>query len=663
MRDSEKIAFIELVVAFLEGLADEAQVASLNDQLAADADKRELFVDLSMQPGLLKEVIEIERVEKSQPRKVERIGLPTIAWATLLVAACLAAIIFLWPSNKPKPSDPIGNTNPVTLASGWKIVPTGAAKFEVINDGRVRLIGGELLVHSTPKQPSQLIIETPTGDAHAKGTRFYIGTHQFTGPPAGSTQTDGTQTDGTQSPGTEEKAMLKSLTRVLILSGVVTLTTALGSVEGAEGDVLSVEPGKVPTKLAVQANSDFAWDLYQRLAQENKGKNLFFSPYSISSALAMTAEGARGQTAAEMGTVLRFPKATRRIGRDAQRIPWEAAKIHVGMNLINQRLNRENKPYDLHVANALWGERTFPFRPQFVKSLDGFYGAAFHSADFIGNPDAERQRINQWVEDRTENRIKDLLPKDSLESTTRMVLTNAIYFKGNWSQPFNEKLTRQSEFTKADGGKTKVSMMHHDPMGVTHDRDEEVVWPFGYAAFDAAGKPASGLSLTRQPSLQILEMPYAGKELSMFILLPSKRDGLVKLEKQLSQQKIGQWLAAVKKQEVAVWMPKFKLETEFSLKPTLKAMGMPSAFLPGGFTGISDSPTASQLFISAVRHKAFVELNEHGTEATAATVVLGGFGAGPRYTAFFANHSFIFLIRDNETGSILFAGRMMNPTD
>jgi serpin B len=441
--------------------------------------------------------------------------------------------------------------------------------------------------------------------------------------------------------------MLKSLTRVLVLSGVVTLTTAMGSIEGTPGDLLAAEPGKAPTKLVVQANSDFAFDLYQQLAQENDGKNLFFSPYSISSALAMTAEGARGETAEEMGAVLRFPDQMRRVGGDAQLIPWETSKIHTGMAAINNRLNRDMTPYELTVANALWGEKTFPFRPQFVKALDEPYSAALIPADFIGNAEGERQRINQWVEEKTDERIKDLLPEGILDSLTRLVLTNAIYFKGNWSQPFNEKSTRELPFTSADGRKVGTSMMHHNPKGVKHERGKKNDWPFGYAALD---------------NLQILEMPYAGKELSMFVLLPSKHDGLPALEKQLSREKLDAWLGAVKPQEVDVWMPKFKMETEFALKPTLQAMGMPSAFEPGGFTGISDSSEARQLYISAVQHKAFVEVNEKGTEAAAATAVVVSAKSRPRYPTFAATRPFIFLIRDNETDSILFLGRMMNPT-
>ena len=449
--------------------------------------------------------------------------------------------------------------------------------------------------------------------------------------------------------------VMNRLTRVLVLTGIVTLT----SVTGTANDLLAAGPDKAPAKVAAQSNTDFAIDLYMQLSKENEGKNLFFSPYSISSALAMTAEGARGQTAKEMGAVLRFPDAVKRMGNDAERIPWATARIHAGMGAINNRLNRETKPYQLHVANALWGEKTFPFREPFVKALDEPYGATMFPADFKGDFEAERLRINNWVEEKTEERIKDLLPEGIVDSQTRLVLTNAIYYKGDWSQPFSEDSTREMQFMLTDGKNVPTPMMNHDPDGVKHKRGEKITWPFGYAAFDASGNPGNRYDY----SLQILEMPYAGKELSMFVLLPAKHDGLPALEKQLTQKKLDQWLGVVKPQEVAVWMPKFKMETEFALKPTLMAMGMPTPFTPGraDLTGMSDSSEASQLYISAVQHQAFVEVNEKGTEAAAATAVVVRTLSGPRYPTFAATRPFIFLIRDNETGSILFLGRMMNP--
>ena len=373
----------------------------------------------------------------------------------------------------------------------------------------------------------------------------------------------------------------------------------------------------------------------------------------------MTMEGARGQAAREMGDVLRFPDAVRRIGIDDQRIPWETAKIHTGMGAINNRLNRDQKPYALKAANALWGEQSYRWRPEFLKALDEPYGAVLREADFIHNPERERQRINQWVEDQTEQKIKELLPESPpvITGNTRLVLTNAIYFKGNWSQRFDAKQTNDMQFTTASGENVTVPTMWFDPGNADNKRNTlNGYFPFGYAAFDAQGKRTRNRGRTH---FEILEMPYAGNELSMFVLLPTKHDGLPSLEQQLNRRNLEQWLSTVEKREVEVYLPKFKMETEFDLVPTLKALGMRTAFDGADFTGLCES---GGLSISAVRHKAFVEVNEAGTEAAAATAVVATESAPPPARTFKALRPFIFLIRDNKTGSILFAGRMMNPT-
>jgi serpin B len=537
----------------------------------------------------------------------------------------------------------------VERSASWRITPAGNAEFRRLAPTMVRLERGELLVEltesSSPKDPepqSLLRIETPYGEATATGGRFYVAAHA---PEVVA----------------KETSVSPPLMRVLVLSGVVALTTPTGSVQGQSGDLLAAEPGKPPVELTVQANSHFAFDLYRQLADEHEGANLSFSPFSISSALAMTAEGARGQTAREMGAVLRFPETAMRVGDDAQSIPWRTALIHTGLGRLNQRFNREERPLQLHVANALWGEKTFPFREQLVTALSEPYGAALHAADFLGNYKAERLRINQWVEQQTAERIEELLPAGSLDPLTRLVLTNAIYFQGNWLQPFREAATREMKFTLADGERVPTLMMIHDPLSVQHKPGEKIDWPFGYVALDAGGTATQGRD---RGGLQILEMPYVGRELSMFVFLPAKQDALPALEKQLSAEQLSQWLSKVRKQEVAVYMPKFTMETEFALKPTLTAMGMPTAFASGeaDFTGLSDSPEARRLYLSAVQHKAFVEVNEKGTEAAGATAVIPKTEDDSSYPFFVATRPFVFLIRDNKTGTILFMGRMTDPT-
>lgn len=639
----------------------EAQQSRLNEMVTNDDTAARFYADyMLVHAGLLLECTEAiapvqfsdETVVTDELSTHERsTSFPIWRWFTPLAAAAILAMgLFLWwPSNTKLPdgAPAMDTPAPATLASGWHIKPVGAARFESIDDNRVRLIKGELNVQSTGNSGTSggaLTIETPAGEALATGTEFYVGFHK---------PTEATRKGNTMQP--------SSIMRVFVIAGAVTLANSHGTVEGKANDILATNGKDAPTKLAIEANSQFAFDMYHALAKDKKnaGKNMFFSPYSMSSALAMTAEGARGKTADQMGRVLGFPKQIRRVGADAQSIPWMTAKIHTGMGALNKQFNREGKAYQLAVANALWGEQTYPFRQQFLDALNKPYGAAMNPADFARNPDGERRRINEWVEQKTNNRIKELLPPGILDSLTRLVLTNAIYFKGDWAVQFKEKVTRDMPFTLADGSKQKVKMMTH-PATAQREGAKRGEAPFRYAAFNAKGAPVKGFR--DKTSFQLLELPYKGDELSMVVMLPQP-NGLAKLEKQLSAERLNQWIGKLKKQKVIVSLPRFRMETEYALKPTLKAMGMPAAFQPGGFTGLSDAPSARELYISAVLHKAFVEVNEEGTEAAAATaVVIRRKSKGPSYPYFNANRPFIFMIRDNATGSVLFLGRMMNPT-
>jgi serpin B len=330
------------------------------------------------------------------------------------------------------------------------------------------------------------------------------------------------------------------------------------------------------------------------------------------------------------------------------------------MGALNERFNRKDKPYALNIANAMWCEQTFPLRQQYIDALNEPYGAAVKPATFKTNPEGERKRINEWVEQQTNNRIKELLAPGLVDSLTRLVLTNAIFFKGDWAVKFKEKQTRDMPFTLADGGKPKVKMMMHTATAKREGAKKGEA-PFRYAAFNAKGAPVKGFR--DKVSFEVLELPYKGDELSMIVMLP-QANGLAKLEKMLSADRVNQWIGNLKRQKVFVMLPRFKMETGYAMNKSLKAMGMPRAFRPlGEFTGLSDSPEAREIYITAVVHKAFVEVNEEGTEAAAATaVVFGGRSAGPRYPSFRADRPFVFMIRDNATGSVLFLGRLMDPT-
>ncbi len=383
------------------------------------------------------------------------------------------------------------------------------------------------------------------------------------------------------------------------------------------GMLLSAE--KVNIDPVVEGNTRFALDLYEQLRGE-KG-NLFLSPYSISSALAMTYVGARGTTADEMKKVLVFP---------------DSDKLNVGFHALNAQVNDETnkkRGYQLAVANALWGQKNYPWNKDFLTTTDKFYGAGLKEVDFIGATEKARVTINDWVEDKTNDKIKELLKPGILTTDTRLVLTNAIYFKGDWQAQFKKDLTKERHFQLGNGRTETMPMMFQ------------------------MGKFAYG----EDPQVQVLKMPYSGKELEMVVILPKKVDGLAAVEKSLTPNNLARWIETTREQKVEVTLPKFKIEAEFKLKPTLSKMGMPTAFTNAAdLTGIA---TKEGLKIADVIHKAFVEVNEQGTEAAAATgVVVSVKSLPPPTPAFTADHPFVFLIRDTRNDSILFLGRLSEPT-
>ncbi|HUX17151.1 MAG TPA: serpin family protein [Phycisphaerae bacterium] len=363
----------------------------------------------------------------------------------------------------------------------------------------------------------------------------------------------------------------------------------------------------------------FAFDLYAQL--RGAEGNLFLSPYSISTALAMTYGGARGQTADQMAKVLCLPAGV------------EA--VHAAYGALQNDFNvaGEGGEFDLFVANRLWGQKGYAFLKEFLTLVEKNYGAGIKQVDFAGATEEARKTINAWVEKQTQDKIQELLPPGVLDAQVRLVLTNAIYFKGRWAEEFHKRLTRDEDFFLTPEKKAAVPMMHQ-----TAD--------FGY--FEGDG-------------LQALELPYRGDRLAMVVLLPKAKDGLAALEASLSADKVAEWVGKLHRREVQVALPRFKTTAEFSLKDTLVAMGMAAAF--GGDADFSGMTGAKDLFISAVVHKAFVDVNEEGTEAAAATAVVMGRAAMPEPAPVFcADHPFLFLIRDTKTGAILFFGRILDPT-
>jgi serpin B len=374
-----------------------------------------------------------------------------------------------------------------------------------------------------------------------------------------------------------------------------------------------------PESKVVKDNNTFALDLYAQLAGEKD--NLFFSPFSISTALAMTYAGARGQTATEMAQTLHFP--------------LNQQELHPAFARLLKEMNGKNNKgsLELHLANALWGQKGYGFRNEFLEVTKANYGAGLREVGFVQAADEARQTINRWVEEQTQNKIKDLIQPGILTPMTRLVLTNAIYFKAAWQYPFSEYATKQEEFQVTPDKKVPVPMMHQ----------------------------VKGFNYLDGGTFQLLEMPYQGRQQSMLVFLPKTGDGLAEFEKTLTAKNLESWLGKCSTQQVTVAFPKFKFTRAFELNKTLSAMGMPLAFSDrADFSGMDGR---KDLYISNVIHKAFVDVHEKGTEAAAATAVVVATKSAPPAPKheFRADHPFVFVIRDHRTGSILFLGRVTNP--
>jgi len=404
----------------------------------------------------------------------------------------------------------------------------------------------------------------------------------------------------------------------------------LGCGEAAAVDILKSDKARDTAPVVagadlialVDGNNAFAFDLYRALSQEDG--NLFFSPYSISEALAMTYTGAREQTEADMASALSFL-----LSQD---------RLHPAFNSLDLQLSSRGKEaqgqdgegFRLNVVNAIWGQQDYQFLAEFLDTLAENYGAGLRIVDFINQTEESRITINDWVSDQTEGKIEDLIPQGAIDIMTRLVLTNAIYFNAAWQYPFEEEATVDGTFYLLGGGEVTVPMMMQSES-------------FRYAMGDG---------------YQAVELPYDGRELSMVILLPE--DGQFSaFEQSLNAGLVETIIGEMGTKEVALTMPKFEYEASLGLKDTLSALGMEVAFTGGAdFSGMDGT---RGLLIQDVLHKAFVSVNEAGTEAAAATAVIVGRSAMPERVEMRVDRPFLFLIRDVATGSIIFAGRVLNP--
>jgi serpin B len=384
------------------------------------------------------------------------------------------------------------------------------------------------------------------------------------------------------------------------------------------------QSSKADQTVVVKGNNAFAVALYGQLRSQNG--NLFFSPESISTALAMTYAGSRGDTASEMAKTLHFT------------LPPE--RLHPAMGALLRDLNAAHKGYQLRVADALWAQRDYVFRDDFLQLNKRDYGAGFNPVDFKGATEAARLTINQWVEQKTENKITNLIQPGVLNPLTKMVLTNAIYFKGDWLTPFEKAWTEDDDFHLSPSRNVKAPLMHLNE---------------GFDYLDGG-------------TFQALAIPYESGDLSMIVFLPKDIGGLPALEESLTASHMKQWLDQLQPvPEVILTLPKFQMTRQFSLEGALSAMGMPLAF-DATAADFSAMTGKRELFISAVIHKAYISVDEKGTEAAAATAVVieKAMAMPPRFQpppppVFRADHPFVFLIRDNRSGGILFMGRVIDP--
>ncbi|AWV90223.1 serpin family protein [Bradymonas sediminis] len=398
--------------------------------------------------------------------------------------------------------------------------------------------------------------------------------------------------------------------------------TAPGEVRSDKQRVANPDVAQSARDALVAGNTEFALDLYKKIAEEDK--NLFYSPFSISEALAMTYAGARGETASQMAETLHFNSKQ---GLVHPAFNWLDAHL---MDLGETPVLEDSSPFELAVANSIWGQIDYAFETNFLDTLALNYGAGLNTLDFAAAPEQSRQTINGWVEAQTNDRIKDLIPEQMITTDTKMVLTNAIFFKASWLNPFQEEMTIEGDFTRRDGSTVSAQMM----------------------------RQTTGFMHAQMDGFQAVSLPYDGGDVSMLVILP---EDIEAFEAELDADTLADTVAAMESTTVHLTLPKFEYTLPLTLSEVLPELGMPLAFSDNAdFSGMS---TTSQLRIAEVVHKAFVAVDESGTEAAAATAVIMEDTAAPvDPIEFKADKPFIFMIRANQTGSLLFVGRVSDPS-
>jgi serpin B len=393
-----------------------------------------------------------------------------------------------------------------------------------------------------------------------------------------------------------------------ILAGVAVLTLLL-----IAGCAEPEAPAAPPTVKLSDGQVDFALSLYRAAA--GKQGNVILSPFSVATAMAMTAEGAGGETARQMHDAL---------GGDA-------AHQRATYGVLQRWLTRSGADHEMTIANAIWPAEGFKLHPDFVRKIRDSYGGAARPLDF-GDADDARSEINDWASDQTDGRIDELVPRGAFDADTRLVLTNAIHFRGAWEHEFNGDFTAPDRFTLTDGSAVKTPMMRDSFYGVAHAQFE------GFA---------------------MLELPYLGGEIAMLILLPDRHDGLAAVEARLTGEALSDWISQMKPAAVDIRLPKFRIKWRDDLKAALRTLGITDAFNPEAADLGPMNTSSEPLFVDAVYHQGFIDVDEQGTEASASTAVAVAAAAEP--PKFHADRPFLFIIREHTTGALLFIGRLMQP--
>ena len=415
---------------------------------------------------------------------------------------------------------------------------------------------------------------------------------------------------------------ITSLTIGLILAGCSAIPPTSSEKKPTLQSTLppkSIDINDQGIKQVAEANNQFAIDMFQQLYKEDSkiNDNVFYSPYSLSTAMAMIYDAAAGQTQAQIRQTFHYP---------------ELSVLHNSSAQLHQHFNQPNKPYRLMTNNGLWLQQDLQPNSAFINNVTSYYGAAITPLDFKNQPEASKNFINQKIANQTDDMIKELLPNDSIESDTVSVLTNAVYFKGDWTSPFRLEYQPETFYT-FDQKNPKLTMMSGNRV----------------------------INYFENDTVQMAEIPYKGDDLSMLVILPKDKtaQGLKRLVNDLSTTRINGWLANTSVEETAIKLPKFKLEKSYKMKDALSQMGMPIAFSNDADFNIFNN--AAKLSIDGIFHKAVIQVDEKGTVAAAATGMDVVLVMDSHTAELIANHPFVFIIRDKKTNTFLFIGQVSQP--